>query len=177
LECRIYRNQSFQSGRLFPERRPVSLTPEEEEVRRLVFGDLPAREVPRVLSIGSWTTVGPGERLLERGKSVESISLIVRGNVQMPKEGHVLGELGAWEIVGSALVLSGATPDVDAVTVTPTRTLRWDVGTLERYLNSHPETRNVLQWHLARDLAGKLQRMATVVSNNSASRPSSSAGQ
>src|SRR5271157_5419473 len=31
----------FQSWRLFLERRPVKLTPEEEEVRRLVFRDLP----------------------------------------------------------------------------------------------------------------------------------------
>jgi O-antigen/teichoic acid export membrane protein len=30
----------FQSWRLFIERRPVKLTPEEEDVRRLAFGDL-----------------------------------------------------------------------------------------------------------------------------------------
>src|SRR5258708_39445457 len=35
----------FQTWRLFLERRPVKLTPEEEEGRRLVFGDLPTREV------------------------------------------------------------------------------------------------------------------------------------
>lgn len=33
----------FQSWRLFVERRPVKLTPEEEEVRRLAFEDLPPK--------------------------------------------------------------------------------------------------------------------------------------
>jgi CRP-like cAMP-binding protein len=88
----------------------------------------------------------------------ESISLVVRGKVRVTKEEGVLGELGAGELVGSALLLSGLTPEVDAVTVEPTRTFRWDVGTLHRYLDAHPETRIVLQRHLAHDLTGKLQR-------------------
>jgi CRP-like cAMP-binding protein len=163
----------FQSWRLFLERRPVRLTLEEEEVRRLAFGNLPPREVLRVLSIGSWMTPGLGERLIERGKSVESISLIVRGKVQVAKEGRVLGELGAGEIVGSALLLSGTVPEVDAVTVEPARTLRWDVGTLQRYLDAHPETRNAFQRHLARDLAGKLQRVSKDLCDiSSPNRPS-----
>ena len=149
---------TYKAWRLFLERRPVKLTPEEEEVRRLAFGDLPPREVLRVLSIGSWTTAGVGERLIEHGKSVESISLIVRGKVRATKEGRVLGELGAGKIVGSALLLSGAPPEPDAVTVEPTRTVRWEVGTLQRYLDAHPETRIVLQRHLAHDLASKLER-------------------
>jgi CRP-like cAMP-binding protein len=149
----------FHAWRLFRERRPVQMTSEEEEVRRIAFGDLPSREVLRVLSIGSWTTTALGERLIEHGKSIESISLIVHGKVRVTKEGRSLGELGAGEIVGSALLMGGALSDVDAVTVEPTRILRWDTATLERYLNAHLETRNVLQRHLARDLAGKLLRM------------------
>jgi len=166
----------FQSWRLFLERRPVRLTPEEEEVRRLAFGDLPPREVLRVLSIGSWTTAGLGERLIEQGKSVQSISLIVRGKVQVTKEGRVLSELGAGEIVGSALILSGNVPEVDAVTVETARTLRWDVGTLQRYLDSHPETRIALQRHIARDLAGKVQRASKDLSNIRSPHPPSPAG-
>jgi hypothetical protein len=149
---------AYKAWRLFLERRPVKLTAEEDEVRRLAFSDLPPRDVLRVLSIGSWITAVPGERLIERGKSVQSISLVVRGKVRVTKEEGVLGELGAGELVGSALLLSGLTPEVDAVTVEPTRTFRWDVGTLQRYLDAHPETRIVLQRHLAHDLTGKLQR-------------------
>ena len=101
----------FQAWRLLVERRPVKLTPEEEEVRGLVFRDLPPRKVLQVLSIGSWVTAARGERLIEHGKPVESVSLIVRGKVQMTTGGHVLGELGVGEIVGSALLLSGAPAD------------------------------------------------------------------
>jgi hypothetical protein len=67
----------FQSWRLFVERRPVKLTPEEEDVRRLVFRDLAPRKVLQVLSIGSWITAETGERLIEHGRCVEGISLVL----------------------------------------------------------------------------------------------------
>lgn len=150
----------YQSWRLYLERRPVRLTPEEEEVRRLVFRDLAPRKVLQVLSIGSWTTAETGERLIESGKSLDVLPLIVRGKVQVTKGERVIGELRAGNFVGSALLLSGAPADVDAVAVEPVRAMRWEVGTLERYLSANPETRIVMQGHLARDLAGKVERMA-----------------
>jgi CRP-like cAMP-binding protein len=150
----------LQSWRLYVERRPVKLTAEEEEIRRLVFRDLPPRKVLQVLSIGSWTTLEVGERLLELGKLPGAVSLIVRGKVQVTREGRVLGELIAGNVVGSALILSGVPSEVDAVTVEPGRAMRWELGALERYLTANPETRTVMLRHLARDLAGKVERVA-----------------
>jgi hypothetical protein len=43
--------------------------------------------------------------------------------------------------------------------VEATRAIRCEAGTLESYLNANPETRDVFQRHLARDFAGKLQRL------------------
>jgi hypothetical protein len=153
---------SFQSWRLFLERRPVKLTPEEGEIRRLVFPDLPSRKVLQILSIGAWTTVEIGERMLERGKSVEVISAIVRGKVRVTRDDRVYGELIAGHIVGSALLLSGVTADVDAVVVEPVRCMQWEAEPLDRYLAANPETRIVLQKYLARDLAGKLLTAANL---------------
>jgi hypothetical protein len=147
---------SFQSWRLFLERRPVKLTPEEEDVRRLVFRDLPSRKVLQILSFGTWITVDAGERMLERGKTVEGIWLIVHGKVRVTRDDRVLGELAAGDIVGSALLLSGAPADIDAVVVESVRSMRWEVGPLDRYLAANPDTRIILQEHMARDLAGKL---------------------
>ena len=163
----------FQSWRLFLERRPVKLTPEEDEVRQLAFPDLSPRKVLQILSIGSWNTVEPGERLLESGKPAEALSLIVHGKVQVRKEGRVLGVLGAGDVVGSALLLSGAVADVDAVALEPVRNVRWLTGTLERYLHANPDTRIVLQQYLAHDLAGKVRRMSsTTPPFNNGSKPS-----
>jgi len=151
----------FQSWLLFIERRPVQLTAEEEEVRRLAFQDLPPRKVLQVLSIGSWITADVGERLMERGKLPDAVSLIVRGKVRVTKDGRMLGELIVGDLVGSALILSGIPSTVDAVTVEPLRAMRWDVETLKRYLSANPETRTVMQRHLARDLASKIGRLVT----------------
>jgi hypothetical protein len=146
----------FQSWRLFVERRPVKLTPEEEQVRRLAFEDLPSRKVLQVLNVGSWITVETGERMIERGKRPEAVSLIVRGTVRVARNEGVLGDLVAGNFVGSVLQLSGAPAEVDAVAIEPVRALSWEVETLERYLTANPEVRIVLQRRLARDLAGKL---------------------
>jgi Popeye protein conserved region len=153
----------FQTWRLVVERRPVKLTAEEEEVRRLVFRDLPPKKTLQVIGVGTWRSASPGEQLLERGKPLESIALIVRGKVQVMQNRRLLGELGPGAIVGSALLLSGARSDVDAVSTEVTRTLRWDAATLVRYLDANPETRNLFQRHLARDLAGKLERLGSEV--------------
>jgi CRP/FNR family transcriptional regulator, cyclic AMP receptor protein len=150
----------FQSWRLFVERRPVKLTPEEEDVRRLVFRDLAPRKVLQVLSIGSWITAETGERLIEHGRCVEGISLVVRGKVRVTRDERVLGDLLAGSLVGSALLLSGVSADVDAIAVEPVRAMRWEVGALERYVNAHPDTRIIMQQHLSRDLAGKMDTLS-----------------
>jgi Popeye protein conserved region len=154
----------LQSWRLFIERRPVKLTPEEEDIRRLVFRDLPPRKVLQVLSIGSWSTLEVGQRLMEQGKLPETVSVIVRGKVRVTRDGRVLGDLIAGDFVGSALILSGIPAEVDAVTVEPGRAMRWEVGALERYLTANPETRTVVLQHVARDLAAKVER-ATAASS------------
>lgn len=146
----------FQSARLLAERRPVKLTTEEEEVHRLVFKDLPPRKMLQVLGIGCWITAEAGERLIERGKSASAVSLLLRGKVRVSKNNEVLGDLSAGNIVGSAMILTGAPAEVDAVVTEPVRAIRWEVETLERYLSGNPEIRIMMQQHLARDLAGKL---------------------
>ena len=150
----------LQSWRLFLERRPVQLTAEEEEVRRLVFQHLPPRKVLQVLSIGSWVTAQPGERMIERGTLPTAVSLIVSGKVRVTKDGATVGVLGAGQVVGSALILSGVQADVEAVVESPVRAIRWDVATLEPYLNANPDTRTAMQRHLARDLATKVEHLA-----------------
>jgi CRP-like cAMP-binding protein len=154
----------LQSWRLFIERRPVKLTSDEEDIRRLAFQDLPPRKVLQVLSIGSWTTLEVGQRLIEQGKRSETVSLIVRGKVRVTKDGRVLGDLVAGDFVGSALILSGIPSEVDAVTVESGRAMRWEVGALERYLTANPETRTVMLQHVARDLAAKVERVAAASS-------------
>ena len=149
----------LQSWRLFMERQPVKLTAEEAEVRRLVFQDLPPRKVLHVLSIGSWVTAESGERLMESGVVPDAVSLIVSGKVRLTKDGQFIGVLGAGQIVGSTLILSGLQSDVEAVVESPVRAIRWQVDTLERYLNANPDTRTTMQRHLARDLAMKVEHL------------------
>jgi CRP-like cAMP-binding protein len=158
--CLFATINAFQSCRLFIERRPIQLTPEEEEVRRLVFPHLAPRRVLQVLSIGTWVTTEPDEQLIEAGKPLEAISLIVRGKVRVTDQGRVLGNLVPGNLVGSALILSGIPAQVDARAIEPVRAVRWEIKTLDQYLSANLETRTIMQKHLALDLASKLTSLA-----------------
>jgi len=151
----------FQSWLLFIERRPVKLTAEEEEIRRIAFQDLPPKKVLQVLSIGAWASLPVGEHLIECGKLPDSVSLIVQGKVRISKDERILGELIVGDVVGSALILNGIPSNVDAVAVEPVRAMCWQVETLKKFLSANPETRTVMQRHLARDLANKIGRLVT----------------
>src|SRR5206468_5143566 len=96
-----------------------------------------------------------------------AVSLIVSGKVRVTRDGRVLGELIAGDIVGSALILSGIPAEVDAITVEPGRAMRWEVGALERYLSANPETRTVMLQHVARDLAEKVEHVTRADRNRS----------
>ena len=149
----------LQSWRLFMERQPVKLTAEEEEVRQLLFKDLPPRKALQVLSIGSWVTAERGERMIESGTVPEAVALIISGKVRVTRGEHFVAVLQAGQLVGSALILSGVEADVDAVAESTVRAMRWQVGTLQRYLDANPDTRAAMQRHLARDLAMKVERL------------------
>jgi CRP-like cAMP-binding protein len=145
-----------QSWRLYLERRPIQLTADEEDARRLAFPDLPPRKVLQILNIGSWTTGETGEQLIERGKHSDTVSLIIHGRVRVSRDELVIVELVAGDIVGSALLMTGAPADVDAVVAEPIRAISWKIGSLERYFAANPETQITMLNHLSRDFAGKI---------------------
>ena len=151
---------SFQSWRLFLERQPVKLTVEEEEVRRLAFQDLPPRKVLQVLSIGSWVTLQDGKPLIETGTVPDAVALIVRGTVRVTRDGLDIGVLGPGDLIGSALILNGIPADFGVLVEEPVRAVRWQIATLQKYLNAQPEVRAAMQRHLAGDLARKVGHLA-----------------
>lgn len=111
----------FQSWRNLVERRPAQLTAEEEDTRQLAFsGFSPPRRVLPVLNIRSWTTDETGERLIERGRCVDTASLNVHGNVHVSRDDRICGDWLRDDIVGSTLLMTGAPADVDVVVAEPT---------------------------------------------------------
>ena len=151
----------YQSWRLYLERRPVKLTPEEEQVRHLAFPDLPPRKFLQVLDLGVWTTEETGKRLIENGRVLDTISLLVQGKVRVAQGERVLGELTTGDFLGSALLMTGVPAEVDAVVSEPVKAVRWEVATLQKYLDANPETRIAMLRHLSRDLAKKVGHLAT----------------
>ena len=157
-----------QSSRLLLERRPVKLTSEEEQIRRLIFPQLSPRKVLEVLNIGQWTSAESGERLIKQGHPIESVSLLVRGKVRVTLRESFLGHLVAGNIVGSALLLSGVPSEVDATVEECVHAITWDLKILQKYLAANPETRLAMQRHMAVDLSSKIERLSRSVTRRTA---------
>ena len=117
-----------------------------------------------MLSLGSWTNEKTGAHLIEREKTLDAVSLILRGRVHILRNERFVGELVPGDLVCSAVLMSGTPADVDAVVVEPVRGVHWDLGPLEDYLDADPETRLALQRHISRDLAARLTRSAGALS-------------
>jgi hypothetical protein len=161
----------FQSWRLFRERQPVKLTPEEEELRGLAFRSVPPRKFLQVLGIGDWTTEESGTRMIESGTLPTHLSLIVRGSVLVTRGGTNIGVMGPGYFVGSALILSGLPADFDAVVMERVRAVRWQTSTLEKYLNANPEVRIVMQQHLSQELSRKVGYLVKSVGESEEGTP------
>lgn len=142
LEHRFCHDQLVRVVASLPREPPTQLTADEEDARRLAFPELPPRKVLQILNIGIWTTDEAGDRLIERGKHIDTVSLIIRGRVRVSRDERGGGDLVAGDIVGSTLLLTGAPADVDAVVVESTRALRWEIVSLERYLTANPDARH-----------------------------------
>ena len=145
----------FQAWRLLVERRPVKLTPEEEEVRRLVFRDLPPRKVLQLISIGSWVTAAAW-RAIDRARQTGRIRVAHRSGKGAGDEGGTRSRRPG----------RGGNRRLRAAPGRPPGGRGWgdggdhahrpmgcrDAGAPSR---ADPETRNLFQRHLAKDLAGK----------------------
>ncbi|PYX21723.1 MAG: hypothetical protein DMG82_17055 [Acidobacteria bacterium] len=70
--------------------------------------------------MGIWTNDEAGERLIERGKHIDTLSLIISGRVRVSRDERIIVDLVAGDIVGSTLLMTGAPADVDAVVGEPT---------------------------------------------------------
>ena len=84
--------------------------------------------------------------MLERGKSVRQSRSLFEGKYGSRRSIVSCGELVAGHIVGSALLLSGVTPDVDAVVCRACSVhAMGGIEPLDRYLAANPEARIVFR--------------------------------
>jgi Popeye protein conserved region len=149
----------YQIARLYLERRPVVLSPDEQKLYDLGFRALRPREFVSLSLVGEWKNAEAGEKVMTEGEPVSSLCIPITGSADVRRRGERIGAVRPGNIVGTALALTGEPSPVEVTFTEPTRYMRWPLTSLRRFMDKRPDLRVTLQGLVNRDLAGKLERL------------------
>jgi CRP-like cAMP-binding protein/Zn-dependent protease len=103
------------------------------ELRALpAFASLDADDLAPVLEHGSWMNVPPGEAIIEQGAEGDAFYAIRSGQVEVRRDGELVGVLGPGRHFGEIALLSNVPRTAGVTARTPTRLFRLDREGFER---------------------------------------------
>ena len=149
----------YQIARIYLERRPVVLSPDEQRLYDLGFSGLRPREFVSLLLAGEWRDAAPGDRIVTHGEAVDRISVPISGTVEVTRTGQRLGQFAAGQIIGLAVAVTGEASSFDAAFTERGRYMSWPLPSLRKFLDKRPELRVALQRLANHDLATKVERL------------------
>lgn len=151
----------YQIARIYLERRPVVLAPDEQKLYDLAFRSLSGRDFLSLTLAGEWKDAAAGDRLLTEGEVASQVCVPIAGAVDVHRQGKQVGTLVPGQLVGTALVLTGTPSPVEAVFTQAARYMAWPVHSLRALLDKRPDLRLALQQLASRDVARKLEELVT----------------
>jgi CRP-like cAMP-binding protein len=146
-----------QIARIYAERRPVVLGPDEQRLYELSFSSLRPREFLSLAMIGEWKDDAPGDQLLKQGERAASLAMAVAGKVEIRLGQQLVATIAPGHVIGTALALVGDPSPVDARFCEPGRYLSWPLPSLRTFIDKHPDLRLALQQLVSRDVAKKVE--------------------
>src|SRR5215510_4542124 len=149
----------YQIARIYLERRPVVLSPDEQRLYDLGFKALRPREFVSLVLAGQWRDAAPGERIIAQEQPIERLSIPISGRVEVSREGRSLGSFAPGQMIGLALAVTGEQASFDAAFSEPGRYMSWPLATLRTFLDKRPELRVALQRLAGHDLAMKVEQL------------------
>ena len=150
----------YQIWRIYMERRPVTLSPDEQTLYDLGFHSLAPRDFVALVMVGAWNDAAAGEKLISEGQPVSSVCIAIRGAVRVRARGRELGVIEPGHVIGSAVALTGNASGFDAVFTGPGRYICWSLAKVRRFTEGRPELQSTLQRLVNEDLARKVEHLA-----------------
>ena len=142
---------------LLLERRPVRLAEQEQRLYQLVFRSLTPREFVKLLRLARWERAPAAERIVERGRQLDRMMVIVSGATSVRVDGRDLTRLGEGKFIGEMSFITGEPPSADVIALEETRYVAWPKQELQRFLADNPPLRAALQLIIGTDLVAKLR--------------------
>jgi hypothetical protein len=151
----------YQIARVYAERRPVLLSSDEQKLYDLGFQALRPREFLSLALLGEWKDAAPGDQPITELETVSSICIATQGTIRLSTQGKQWAVLDPGHVMGTALSLTGNPSPFSASFVDSGRYIRWPLADVRAFLDKRPDLRRIMQNLVSRDLAGKLEALAT----------------
>jgi hypothetical protein len=148
---------AYQIWLLVLERRPVRLKEEEQRLYQLVFRSLTPREFVKLLSLARWELARGTERIVEKGRQLDRMMVIVSGATVVQVDGKSLTQLKQGQFIGEMSFITGESPSADVVALETTRYVSWPKAELKTFLATNPPLRAAMQLIIGSDLVAKLR--------------------
>ena len=145
----------FGLGRRYYQNNRVRFSEQEEKFRRIVFPGTAKTLLRRLLDAGDWTTLAPGEVLIQEGEPVQTLFFVSVGDCEAVSRGRAVGHISQG-FVGEINVLREGQASATVRAVTECRTFFISGDALRRLSDRDPEMRTVILDGLSKDTHRKL---------------------
>lgn len=149
---------SVQVIRIMMERRPITLSDEQEPIYQAVFSSLSRREFLVFWEMGSMKTKESGTFVRE-GETPQELMLLVEGEVDVQSKGATLARLSRGQFIAEMSFISDMPASADVTVRSPSRYLAWSQQKLRSMRQVNPHLFIVLQGLLGKDLVGKIRAL------------------
>lgn len=129
-----------------------------------VFKSLTPGECRRLLSMGTFESLVPGDRVLHMNQAVDHVTVLADGELAISREGNILTHMKPGTFVGEMGYISQRPASVNVHASTPSRVWRIACSRLHHLESHHPELHGKLTGLMGRDIADKL-RNATLIAD------------
>lgn len=108
------------------------------------------------INVGTWQHIAAGTELTHQDSSVEQLTYIADGQVQVEVNGRLVATCGTGDFIGELGILSGRPATATTTAITPLRALVFERRVLMHHLHRRPDIKLALQAGFKNNLRQKL---------------------
>jgi Popeye-like protein len=142
---------------LLRERRPVTLTCDQQRLYELAFGTIAPREFLKLLEIARWEEASDGQIIVRKGEDIDRMMMIHSGSASIRCNERKVAELRPGQFVGEMSFITGDETCAEVVALEALRYVSWSKDSLRCLLEQRPQLKVAVQYAIGVDLVGKLK--------------------
>jgi|SRR5918993_1409106 Popeye protein conserved region len=145
--------------RLWLERRPISLSPDEAKLYELTFFPLSPRQFLHLVRLGQWVDLRPGDVLIRPNEPINEITVPLTESIDARTGGRSLGRFAAGAIIGASALFDARLKQLEAVAGESCRVLRLPIAVVKDRAKSDNQVGRTFDRIVREDLARKLEQL------------------